>query len=229
MTLDEFIEKVGRSAQKYYSQYRILPSLCIAQALLESNKGNYKNGVLNLSGLATECHNYFGMKWTEGCGCDYKEYKTKEQRKDGSYYEITARFRKYPDIDSGIRGYFDFLQYPRYANLKGVTSYQDACNLIRADGWATSLTYTENLIARIEYLQLYRFDPPFAETNELCYPAYRGSSNSIVMALEDLGIDSSFAHREKIYNANFYGKYSGQAAQNLVMLSWLKNGKLKKV
>ena len=76
MTQDNFIKTIGNAAVANYPKYKILPSLTIAQAILESGWGK--------SRLSTECHNYFGMKWRAGCGCDYKEYPTKEQRPDGS-------------------------------------------------------------------------------------------------------------------------------------------------
>ena len=65
----------GNAVVEAYPKYRILPSYTIAQAILESGRGG--------SRLAKECHNYFGMKWRDGCGCDWKEYLTKEQRPDG--------------------------------------------------------------------------------------------------------------------------------------------------
>ena len=92
----DFIKMIGDAAVSYYKEYRILPSLTIAQAILESNWGK--------SGLSRECYNFFGMKWVKGCGCDYKEYKTKEQKKDGTYVNITARFRKYRSVSEGIKG-----------------------------------------------------------------------------------------------------------------------------
>ena len=157
MTNKEFIKKIGDAAVKQYAKYKILPSLTIAQAILESAWGK--------SDLATSCHNYFGMKWTSGCGCDYKEYSTKEQRKDGSYYTIKAKFRKYDSVAAGIEGYYKFLQYPRYANLKGVTDYKKACELIRKDGWATSLNYTNSLIKLIETYKLNEYDDKVINSN----------------------------------------------------------------
>lgn len=150
MTNQQFIENVGKAARKHYPQYKILPSLTIAQAILESRWGK--------SRLARECHNYFGMKWVKGCGCDYKTYKTGEQRPDGTRYTIEARFRSYKTLSAGIKGYYDFLHYSRYKNLRGVKDYKRACLLIKEDGWATSLTYTKNLIALIEKYHLNQYD-----------------------------------------------------------------------
>lgn len=146
----DFIKMIGDAAVRYYRDYGILPSLTIAQAILESNWGR--------SGLSRDCYNFFGMKWSKGCGCDYKEYKTKEQKKDGSYITITAKFRKYNSVSEGIKGYYDFLQYKRYQNLRGVTDYNKACDLIRQDGWATSLSYAYNLKNYIKQYDLDDYD-----------------------------------------------------------------------
>lgn len=177
LSLTEFIDQVGKAAQSYYPQYKILPSLCIAQALLESNKADYRKGLLTLSGLARDCNNFYGMKWNSTCATDKKAYKTKEW--DGTkYIEIVAYFRKYPSISDGIRGYFEFLTYKRYKNLQGVTDYKKACELIRTDGWATSPTYTQNLIKRIEDLQLYRYDEAILNNKPVVEKKPSGSKNN---------------------------------------------------
>jgi len=152
MTNIEFIETIGQVAIKYYDKYKILPSLTIAQAILESGYGKTQ--------LAKECYNYFGMKWVSGCNCAFKTYPTKEQRADGTVYTINAKFRKYDNLEDGIKGYYDFLQYARYKNLKGVTDYKVACNLIRLDGWATDINYTNKLIKLIEQYNLTRYNKP---------------------------------------------------------------------
>lgn len=66
-------------------------------------------------------------------------------------------------------------------------------------------------------------------SNKGCYkiPEYTGSS--IVDALKSIGIDSSKAFRTKIAKANGIENYTGTAAQNKKMLSFLKEGKLKEV
>ncbi|WP_051525746.1 glycoside hydrolase family 73 protein [Butyrivibrio proteoclasticus] len=145
-----FIGMIGNAAVRYYRDYGILPSLTIAQAIVESNWGK--------SGLSRDCHNYFGMKWSNGCGCEYKEYRTKEQKKDGSYITITAKFRKYRSVEEGIKGYYQFLCYKRYKNLVGVTDYEKACDLIRQDGWATALKYSESLKEKIRLYGLMEYD-----------------------------------------------------------------------
>ena len=60
------------------------------------------------------------------------------------------------------------------------------------------------------------------------YKKYTGSTDSIVTALNSIGVDSSYSNREKIATANGISGYSGTASQNTKMLSLLKQGKLKK-
>lgn len=150
MSNKELIQQIGAAAVKYYSKYKILPSMTIAQAILESNWGK--------SGLAKECYNYFGMKWTTSCGTQYKEYSTTEQKKDGTPYIIKAKFRKYNSVADGIKGYYDFINYTRYKNLKGVTDYRESCYLIKEDGWATDVSYTSKLISLIKTNDLWKYD-----------------------------------------------------------------------
>lgn len=150
MEKKEFIKAIGDAALKYYPVYQILPSLTIAQAVLESRWGN--------SALAKDCCNYFGMKWSSTCGTACKEYTTREQTTEGVPYTIKAKFRKYPNLKEGIKGYYEFLQYPRYSNLKGITDYKEASEAIRKDGWATDICYSTKLIEIIRTYELWRYD-----------------------------------------------------------------------
>lgn len=150
MTNKEFIEQIAAAALKYYPTYKILPSMTIAQACLESGFGK--------TGLAKDCHNYFGMKWTSTCKMKYKEYTTTEQKPNGTPYTIVAKFRKYANVSEGIKGYYDFLDYSRYANLKGQIDYKEACQDIKVDGWATDIKYPSKLISIIEQYALWQHD-----------------------------------------------------------------------
>lgn len=60
------------------------------------------------------------------------------------------------------------------------------------------------------------------------YARYTGNTPSIVKALNEIKVDSSFAHRAKIAAANGIRNYSGTASQNTLMLNLLKMGKLIK-
>jgi len=60
------------------------------------------------------------------------------------------------------------------------------------------------------------------------FPRYYGSSNSIVDALQAIGVDSSYTNRKGIAQANGISNYSGTAPQNTSMLNSLKNGTLRR-
>lgn len=60
------------------------------------------------------------------------------------------------------------------------------------------------------------------------FQRYTGITVSIATALRSIGVDSSYAYRKKIAQANNITGYSGTAKQNLLMLSLLKQGKLIK-
>lgn len=131
-----FINNIA-SACKVNEHYNILPSLTIAQAIKESNWGKSK--------LSSVYFNFFGMKWTPTCGCDYVELPTKEWN-GFTYINCKAKFRRYYSIAEGIKGYYKFIHsYKRYSNLIGEKNSEKACLLIQLDGWATSPTYGKSL------------------------------------------------------------------------------------
>ena len=84
--------------------------------------------------------------------------QTSEEYEVGVHTQIRDNFRVFDDFDAGIRGYFEFINYSRYANLKGVTSPEEYCRRIKADGYATSNTYIDTLLKVIRDNNLTRFD-----------------------------------------------------------------------
>lgn len=142
-----------------------VPSAIIGQACLESAYGT--------SSLWTSCYNGFGMKYSIGCGTDYKSYQTNEQRADGSYYTVTSKFRKYPNINSGIEGYFNFIEsYSRYKPVRAVAfgDYKSYATQLKDCGWATSLAYTKNIISVVEKYGLTKYDVEVVTTTTQVNP-----------------------------------------------------------
>ena len=151
MTNSEFIEKIAKYVKKYAYVYGIeVHSPIIAQAILESGWGK--------SGLASKYHNYFGLK----CGSAWKgksvNMATKEEYKVGTLTNIRDNFRVYDSMEAGVKGYFDFINTSRYANLRGVISPEEYVKRIKADGYATSSTYVDNIMRVIRDNNLTRFD-----------------------------------------------------------------------
>lgn len=151
MTNNEFVEQIAACVKKYAWAYGIaVHSPIIAQAILESGWGK--------SGLASKYHNYFGLK----CGSSWKgksvNMATKEEYKVGTLTNIRDNFRVYDSMEAGVKGYFDFINTSRYANLKGVKSPEEYVRLIKADGYATSSKYVDNIMRVIRDNKLTRFD-----------------------------------------------------------------------
>ena len=177
MTNKEFIESIGRAAVAEYARFKILPSMTIAQAILESNWGR--------SGLSQRAHNYFGMKAGSGWkGATYSA-KTQEQTPAGKPFTINADFRAYGSLAEGIRGYYVFLQYPRYPNLKGVTDDKEACRLVKADGWATDVQYADKLVSLIEKYGLTAYDEEVPEVVEKDKVIINGKEYKVDMIRKD--------------------------------------------
>ena len=151
MDKEAFIQKVAEKVSKYAPLYGIsVHSPIIAQAIIESGWGK--------SGLASKYHNYFGLK----CGSSWKgksvNMTTKEEYKVGTITNIRDNFRVFDDFDDGIRGYFEFINTSRYANLKGVKNPEEYVRRLKADGYATSSKYVDNIMRVIRDNKLTRFD-----------------------------------------------------------------------
>ena len=76
--------------------------------------------------------------------------------------------------------------------------------------------------------RLYTAPAPAPQPQISYYPRYTGNSVSIVDGLQAVGVNSSYANRERIAVKNGITGYRGSADQNNKLLSLLKNGKLIK-
>ena len=151
MTNSMFIEKIATYVKKYAGDYGIMVhSPIIAQAILESGWGR--------STLASEYNNYFGLKCGGAWNGKSVNMATQEEYEVGVMTDIRDNFRVFDSMEDGVKGYFDFINYSRYSNLKGVTDPEEYCRLIKEDGYATSSTYVDSLLRVIYDNNLTRFD-----------------------------------------------------------------------
>ena len=151
MTNSVFIEKIATYVKKYAGDYGIMVhSPIIAQAILESGWGR--------STLASEYNNYFGLKCGGAWNGKSVNMATQEEYEVGVMTDIRDNFRVFDTMEDGVKGYFDFINYSRYSNLKGVTDPEEYCRLIKEDGYATSSTYVDSLVRVIYDNNLTRFD-----------------------------------------------------------------------
>lgn len=163
---DKFINELAGYVQKYAPLYGILVhSPIIAQGILESASGTSDKVLLG--------QNYFGLKWRNNrCAISNKYFTapTAEQNKDGSYTNINSRFCKFNNMEECVIGYFQWTNIPNYANLKGVTDPKTYLENIKADKYATSINYVQNLMNVIKKYDLTRFDNQTVKTEEITMP-----------------------------------------------------------
>ena len=146
-----FIEKVAGFAINNYAEFKILPSLVVAQAILESNWGK--------SGLTQKNNNLFGIKGNGG------DFETKEYV-NGKWITIVAGFRSYDSFEGSIIDHAKLLNKPRYAKVKGETDYKKACEAVYKAGYATDFQYPQKLIKLIERLGLTVYDKQILEAKK---------------------------------------------------------------
>ena len=153
MTNKQFIENIAAAVKKFGPKYGIcVASPIIAQACLESGYGTSNKAKYN---------NFFGLKYRENrvpISNGYIVDTSFEQKADGSYVKISTKWFKFATLEDGVEGYFQFINNDNYANLKGVTDPLTYLQNIKADGYATSLKYVDNLMAVIESNDLTKYD-----------------------------------------------------------------------
>lgn len=153
MTDNEFINEIAPIVQKYAKAYDYdVVSAIVAQACLESAFGR--------STLAAKYHNMFGLKAGSGWTGRSVNLQTKEEYTPGTLTTIRDAFRVYSNMDEGVKGYFEFIQYPRYGNLRFAKTPEEYLTMIRSDGYATSTNYVANNMRIVDNYNLRRFDAP---------------------------------------------------------------------
>lgn len=156
----EFCDKIYTLLKEYAPDYNIkaYPAI-IAQAIIESAWGN--------SELSVKYNNYFGLK----CG-NYWTGKSVNMRTHEEYNGkdtvISDNFRVFDSMEDGVKGYLDFINTPRYANLKAVSDSETYATLIKADGYATSSTYVDTIMNVISCnnLEVYNYYSPLTISSE---------------------------------------------------------------
>ncbi|WP_158408550.1 glycoside hydrolase family 73 protein [Desulfosporosinus fructosivorans] len=145
MGSSEFVSSLVAGAQQGYSLYGVLPSITIAQAILESGWGtsycaNYDKNLFGIKMSGAKPH---GMSIVQG------SYATD----DGGYY------RRYLSWSDSMTDHGFFLaNNSRYANIIGNTDYVSVANNLQSDGYATDQGYANALISTIEANNLTKYD-----------------------------------------------------------------------
>lgn len=142
-----FINSIKEAAIEGYQHYNILPSLTLAQAVIESAWGESAIG-----------NNIFGIKAFSDWKGAKKYVWTYEEKNDGSKYKTKAWFKDYDSITESVYDHTKLLLGDRYKKVRQASNYREACYAVKEAGYATSSDYAETLINVIETYGLYAWD-----------------------------------------------------------------------
>jgi LysM repeat protein len=143
----EYILKHRELALKNEQCCGIPASITLAQAIIESDRGN--------SQLAREANNHFGIK------CHTKDWTGPGYYKDDD--APNECFRKYESVQESYSDHAQFLRSrPRYANLFTLpaNNYAAWAQGLKDAGYATNPEYAQKLIKCIEEHQLHQIAGP---------------------------------------------------------------------
>lgn len=141
-----FIHKMAEPAIRVYRANRkVLPSIVIAQAIIESSWGN--------SQLFEEANNPFGMKGSYNG--QTKLFPTSEIY-NGKKVIINDYFRVYPNLHTAIIDH-DTVVSKKFVSSKK-TDYVAVARELQNNGYATDPNYADKIIHIIEVYRLTRFD-----------------------------------------------------------------------
>ncbi len=151
--INKFLNKIVPIVQKEYLKrdHWVLPSVCIAQAALESAWGT--------SAMMTKANAYFGIK--AGSNWKGKVYssKTKECYAGIGFTTITGVFRAYDSLADSISDYYNLIcNNSRYASAVNNSNPRNTITAIKNAGYATDSNYISDVMAIINKYNLTKYD-----------------------------------------------------------------------
>lgn len=151
--INKFLNKIVPIVQKEYLKrdHWVLPSVCIAQAALESTWGT--------SAMMTKANAYFGIK--AGSNWKGKVYssKTKECYAGIGFTTITGVFRAYDSLADSISDYYNLIcNNSRYASAVNNSNPRNTITAIKNAGYATDPNYISDVMAIINKYNLTKYD-----------------------------------------------------------------------
>lgn len=144
-----FITRLVPLAKENYTTYGILPSITLAQAILESNWGN--------SVLSLEYNNYFGIK-------SFKKTEQRVHLQTQEFYneqlnDTQDYFRVYDSLKESVAHHGLLIgTAPRYKNVISAKDYKEASHELYKASYSTDPNYPDKLIQIIESYHLDQYD-----------------------------------------------------------------------
>lgn len=142
-----FIHHIAKPAMANYRQYhQIVPSITIAQAIVESNWGE--------SQLYKKANNAFGIK-----GKYYGKsitYPTNEVI-NGQNVTEKSKFKYYPNLKTSIKDH-NYLLHKIFLKNQSSKNYKKDAHLLKKNHYATDSKYPQHLIKTIRGFHLTKYD-----------------------------------------------------------------------
>lgn len=163
----DFINKVSAIAVDLYEETRILPSVVIGQACLESGFGLGADALIltqhsNILGMVVDLINGSWSQYTVWNGKQI--VKPTKEYINGKWITKERPFRSYPDYRTCILDYEMFLLHVRndygykYRAVQGLTDPQTVITAISRGGYATDPNYVESVMRVIRENNLTKYD-----------------------------------------------------------------------
>lgn len=149
----QFIVQTAGYAKSLKETYGLLPSISIAQAILESDWGR--------SELSVKNNNLYGIK---GDNPDQTVVMNTKEFVDGEWIEIEAPFRKYGSWEESMDEHAKLIAFGttwnenQYETVVDATNYKEAAFALEESGYATDPDYPGKLIRLIEQYNLNQYD-----------------------------------------------------------------------
>lgn len=150
---NQFIIQISDYAKELQERYGVLPSISIAQAILESDWGT--------SELSVENNNFYGIK---GDSAEPTVTMTTKEFVNGEWIEVNAEFRKYTTWQESMEDHSKLFttgtswNANQYAKVLASTDYKEAAYALQESGYATDPDYPDKLIRLIEQHNLNQYD-----------------------------------------------------------------------
>lgn len=152
-----FIEEIAPCAQYAYKQLgKVLPSICIGMACVESAYGTSKIMRQHNAFLGQKCGT--GKTATKYWDKTFFTSKTSEEYTVGVHTIINAAFRSYSSMQQCVLNYYELLNSKLYSRVLPDVDYVTQMKQIKLCGYMTSSTEVNSVISVIEKYNLTRFD-----------------------------------------------------------------------
>lgn len=151
----DFIHKVVPVAVEVAQEYKLYPSIIVAQSILESDWGQ--------SSLAVNANNLFGIKGSYNG--NYHMHETHEDDGTGHQYKIIDKFAKYPSYKESIESNAQLIRegltwdknFYSGAWVENTSNYQEATQFLTGT-YATDIYYNQKVNKVIQDYQLDQLD-----------------------------------------------------------------------